>query len=601
MTSHLVRAYVRNKDEVKFTAAFLGMVVSGIVLSDLLTRAITDSPLRRTAWYVFRRLGMNAAAPGAFLLGMYLTGLALLGFDQTKRPQGIVLGIVTLIGFTAMALNGQFFQYLELGELSMIVLGVIAGILYVGLDNLKKVTVVNPDDTSGSALERKGRSQLEFRSAERLIYRLLAVVVVLAFFEAYTNYEPLLQPNLLPNLGVFASFQLLEPNGGQLAMDVVAAAVGLLTAYVFLGYDAGKTYFLAGPKRSGKTHTAIALHQEAVNQGYNPRNESPELLEMKSDLVEGDVDWLNPTREVKDLSFSFTSKGLLRKNIRLEAVDYPGELLRAVPSVARYYSEPEDQLVEEYRGVQTREQWLEMEIKDSIQKEQYYGETTPSDRSEITRADGGVSEDESSKSHDDQDDPFPDPNVGSQSADQIPEADDSSESEDSSENHDGEAAGSESELTPRGMELLRSQIWPSFERADTLLLLIDLERYLRDDSLEADALYNIYDKSEKDAIVIVTKADLVAEEFAESNGWKTAWARASYDEFRTYLQGELSEHPMIEQLFKKVERPYPVGYQTVEPDDENADEFFRELDDRTNLGSKRVEVHGYEYVLERMN
>lgn len=591
----ITRAYVRNRDEVKFTAAFLGMVISGIILSDVLTRAITDSPIRLTARYLFDPLGMSAAAPGAFLLGMYLTGLVLLGLDQTKRPQSVVLGIVTLIGIGAMALQGQFVQYINTGELSMIVLGVVAGILYIGIENIEQVTVVDPDDNSGSTFERKGNAQLEFRSAERLLYGLLAFVVVVAFFEAYTDYAPLLQPNLFPNVGAITSFELVEPTGGQLAIDVAAIAVGLLTTYVFLGYDAERTYFIAGPKRSGKTHAAIALHEEAVNHGYNPRNESAELLEMKSELVEGNRSWVAPTTdEVNDLSFSFTSKGLLRKNIHLEAVDYPGELLRAVISSTRYYTEPESELVKEYSGVETREQWLEQRIQESREKDYYY-DRAASDGGSKPRTDGGISEDDSSVDGDTED-PFAEADEGAEQFDEATER-----SSDSGQSSSEGTAPTVSSTAGKAMNMVTSQIWPSFDNADTLLLVIDMERYLSDDPLEADALYNVYDKTNKEAIVLATKADLIADEFAESHGWKTAWAREPYDEFRTYLQGELSDHNMLQQLFNNVERPYPVGYQTIEPEDEDSDEYYRDIDRRTNLGSKRVEVHGYEYVLERMN
>jgi hypothetical protein len=588
----LTSYYVRNKDEVKFAAAFLGMVASGAVLSSLLTRAIVDSPLRLSLRHLFAPLGMNAAAPGAFLLGMYLTGLVLLGLDQTKRPQSIVLGIVTLIGMAAMALNGQFFQYIGRGELSMIVLGIVAGILYIGLDNIKQITIVDPEDITGSTFERKGSAQLEFRSAERLLYLLLAFVVIVAFFEAYTDYAPFIESQLTLNLAAISTFQIVNPEGGQLAIDLAAIAVALLMTYVFLGYDAEKAYFIAGPKRSGKTHAAVALHQEAVNQGYNPRNESPALLELKSQLVESDTEWLRPTVEEKDLSFSFTNKGLLRKNIQLEALDYPGELLRAVIPVARYHNEPEEALIEEYAETENRDQWLQQRIEESRQKE-YHSISDVSDSSDSVRPDGGVKdEDPSIQEGEETDDPFAETDTTESTFD---------EAED--EEFDTAEIGDSSATSGMGgdLEIVTEKIWPSFNHADTLFLIIDLERFLKDEPLEADALYNIYDKTDKEAIILATKADLIADEFAESHGWKTAWAREPYDEFRTYIQGELSEHNMIQQLLNKVERPYPVGYQTVEPEGSQTGEWERELDTRSNLGSKRVEVHGYEYVLERMN
>jgi hypothetical protein len=591
---YLMSYYVRNKDEVKFTAAFLGMMLAGVVLSDMLTRAISGSPLRRTVYNVVSPLGLNAAAPSALLFGMYLTALALLGLDETKRPQSMVLAALTVVGMIPLALNGQFLVHLGIAELAVLLLGVVAAVLYVGIDELQEVSVVDGNGGSGSSVERRGSTRLEFRSAERLLYSLLAFVVIVSLFEAYTNYPPLLDSELYLNAGAFTEFRFVEPSGGQLAVEVAAIAVALLTSYVFLGYDAKKTFFIAGPKRSGKTHAAIALHQEAVTHGYEPRGEASDLLEMESKLLERNTNWLETTDadSSKDLSFSFTSKGLFRKNIRLEAIDYAGELLRAITAVRRYYAEPERELTAEYAGAATREQWLEMKTSEAREKDFYSGsmpnanDSSPAGEGDEGSpiSDGGVS-DESSPD----DDPF----SSERSA-----ADDERE-EESASRRARPASGHEGTLS-KGTRTVKDVVWPAFERADTLLLVVDMKRYLRDEPLEADALYNLYDKSNKDAIVIATKCDLLAEEFAESHGWKTAWAREPYDEFRTHVRGILSEHNMLSHLFDKIERPYPVGYQTI-PLKHVEEQYERIPDTRTDIGNKRVEVHGYEYVLERIS
>lgn len=586
--------YLRNREELKFGGALVGMILTGILLSNMLTRGIENSPIKAALWRLFDPFGINPVAPGAVLLGVYLTGLLFLTIDRTKRPQSIFLIIVTVIGLFTMGINGQFFPALSLDDLALFFLGCGLAILYIGPEDVKRITISDPNDGSSSTLQSKGSRRLEFRSAERLLYGLLTALLLVAFFEAHTQYAPPVTPNLLPNLEAVTSFRLTGTQSDLLTIDFATTGLFLLMLFFFLGYDAQRTYFIVGPKRSGKTHAAIALHEEAEERGYNPRNETNDLLRLENKLVEGDG-WAEETSdETQDLSFSFTSKGLFKKNIQLEAIDYPGELVRAILPAVQYHTAPEDELLNEYDNAQTREQWLEIKIKESREADSGYEHGQQTSR----LADGGTT----SRS------------TRSSETDDAPESltdeafakneDDSSDGTNTGSEDDTESSIAGAPTDSRDLKLIRDEILPAFQRADTLLLVVDLKKHLSGESLAADVLYNIYDKSDKEAIILATKGDLLADEFVQDRGWKSPWTREAYDEFRTYVQSELSDHNVLRKLLNRIERPYPVGYQTVRPDgveDEDEDDLEREIDRRTGLGKKRIQVNGYEYVLERLN
>lgn len=582
----LKQFYRRNKDELMFGGTLVVMVVAGSLMSDMLTRAITDSPLKITIWRLVSPLGLDAAAPGVVLFGSYVTALTLLTIDQTKRPQSMFLILVTGIGLVMLALSGQFFPYLGIGDVALFLLGVALALLYVGPTNLREMSKSRTDP-------------LEFRSAEQLLYGLLGLIVVVAFFEAHTRYPPLVEPSLLPNFDAVTSVQLTDIDGGKLALDAGVTGVFLIMLFFFLGYDAERTYFIVGPKRSGKTHAAIALHEEAEEYGYNPRNEAKDLIELETRLVEQN-EWVEATtRTTQNLSFSFTSRGIFKKNIQLEAIDYPGELVRAILPAVRYHTEPKESLIEEYPNVETREEWLQVKIRESKEKDV---EVDP----DPTVMDGGVKDetprttptDETSQPESATDEAFA-------PADDDALGDVFTDDGDDSGNEDDPGAPIRTESEPDAfpeIDLVKNEIYPAFERADTLLLVVDLEKYLAGEPVGADVLYRIFDQSGKDAIVLATKADLLADEFTETHGWKSAWTNEAYDEFRTYVENELATHNVLLKILNDVERPYPVGYQTTKPDvDTGGDDLQRKLAQGGGLATKRVQVHGYEYVLERLN
>jgi hypothetical protein len=577
--------YHRNKEKLVFGSTLVVMTITGYWMADILRRAIEESPIKITIWRLVEPLGLDAAAPGVLLFGIYLTALVLLTIDRTKRPQSVFLIIVTGIGLGMMAGNNQFFPYLSIGDFALFIVGVALAILYIGPERIQELTVGKPNDRPGEILEDQPNRRLEFRSAERLLYGLLAALIVIAFFEAHTDYQPLLERSLQPKLGFYETFNLTNVSQDLLAIDFGATGVFLMMLYLFLGYDAERTYFIVGPKRSGKTHAAIALHEEAEEHGYKPRNEAEDLIDLKTELVE-EKGWLPPTnRKTQNLSFSFTSKGVFRKNIRLEALDYPGELIRAILPAVRFHTEPKKSLLKDYPNIETKTQWLEEKVRESKEKDEAFDRST-------TVMDGGVENDSGS----------------STSIDELPENDSATDEafapDDESAEEDSDSGGSSEQRSNISLEvkLIQNEILPAFDRADTLLLIVDLEKFLAEESFGADALLKIFGKSGKDAIVIVTKADLIAEEFTKTRGWKSAWTDEAYDEFRTYLENKLSEHNVLRDLLKRVERPYPVGYQTKKVNDADAmNDLQREPNRQSGLENKRIQVHGYEYVLDRLN
>lgn len=593
------RFYRRRKPEIKLVTALTGVVIASVFISDMLTRGLTGSPLKLTVYRLVEPFGLDAASIGALVFGVYIAALALLAIDHTKRPQSIFLILATLIGLLAMAASGQFLPSFGVGDAALVLLGIGLGVLYIGPEKLTNIVISDPGDRHTRALDAKTGGPLEFRSAERLLYTLLGAVVVFAFFEAHTDYATLVGRDLMPNWLFFTTFELTGTEGEQLAVDLAASGLFLVMLYIFLGYDAEKSYFLVGPKRSGKTHAAIALLQEAQNEGYKPRNTAPTLMNLQNKLVESD-DWAPPTDdETQDLSFSFTSKGFFKKNIRLEARDYPGEYVRRIMPGIRYLNTPAEELIDGEPGIHSSKEWLDKRIRETQRAETArHGEP-----SQVT--DGGVRDQSTSSSTSG---PEGQQSTDTTSSDEAFARTDEPESdatdEDADKGDDEETQQSSNRVSgglSREAHILLEDILPAFQRADTLLIVVDMAKFLREEPMDADVLFDIYDKSNKEAIVLVTKADLIADEFADDNGWSTAWTDEAYDEFRTHVQDRLWAHNTLRMLLEGVERPYPVGYQTTPPEGADVeDEYDREIDRSTGLGQQTIEVLGYEYVLKRI-
>jgi len=130
------------------------------------------------------------------------------------------------------------------------------------------------------------------------------------------------------------------------------------------------------------------------------------------------------------------------------------------------------------------------------------------------------------------------------------------------------------------------------EDADTLLLLVDVERFIDNEPLEIRDYFSILNATEdKEALLIATKADHLAEDFSDQRGLQP---HRYFDEFKQYTQDRLQENENIRSLVAQVGSVdiHPVYYQTKE--DENGDRVPM----RDETGS--VVTVGFDELLDKL-
>ena len=105
--------------------------------------------------------------------------------------------------------------------------------------------------------------------------------------------------------------------------------------------------------------------------------------------------------------------------------------------------------------------------------------------------------------------------------------------------------------------------------ADTIMLVIDMERHKRNDSLETESYFEILDSTDSaNVLLIATKCDILAEEFQDDTGLDPV---NYYDEFKEYVNDELTRNDQtIKSLVQNTagSEIHPVYYQTTVKDDE---------------------------------
>lgn len=130
------------------------------------------------------------------------------------------------------------------------------------------------------------------------------------------------------------------------------------------------------------------------------------------------------------------------------------------------------------------------------------------------------------------------------------------------------------------------------QEADTLILMIDVERFSNNEPLEIAEYHSILQATEgKDVILIATKADILAEDFQNERGLE---AHRYFDEFSDYVQTRLLESENVRALVAESSRSdiHPVYYQT------RVDETGNRIPMRNDSDS--VMTVGYDRLLEKI-
>lgn len=130
------------------------------------------------------------------------------------------------------------------------------------------------------------------------------------------------------------------------------------------------------------------------------------------------------------------------------------------------------------------------------------------------------------------------------------------------------------------------------ETSDTLLLVIDVERFENNQSLDIAEYFSILQASDdKDVILIATKADVLAEQFKSDRGVE---AHRYFDEFTEYVNTRLQQSENVNSLVSETggREIHPVYYQTKKDEDGNR------IPMRDQHGS--VMTVGFDELLEKM-
>jgi len=136
-----------------------------------------------------------------------------------------------------------------------------------------------------------------------------------------------------------------------------------------------------------------------------------------------------------------------------------------------------------------------------------------------------------------------------------------------------------------------ARVHEAVAKADTLLLLIDCERYANDESLDIEPYFEILQAADdKDVILVASKADVLAERFREEKGLN---AEQYFDDFKQFTNDRLRTNQTIQSLVAQSAGTeiHPVFYQTRRNDE-------GERVPMRNSGS--VATVGFDELLERL-
>lgn len=142
------------------------------------------------------------------------------------------------------------------------------------------------------------------------------------------------------------------------------------------------------------------------------------------------------------------------------------------------------------------------------------------------------------------------------------------------------------------MDTTLRRLVENIDSADTLVLMIDVERFMNNEPLEISEYFSILQAAEdKNAMLVATKADHLAEEFQDSEGLEP---HMYYDEFVDFVNQRLRQNENVNSLVTQVggSEIHPVYYQT------KVDEQGNKVPRRDESGS--VLTVGYDELLDKL-
>jgi len=143
-------------------------------------------------------------------------------------------------------------------------------------------------------------------------------------------------------------------------------------------------------------------------------------------------------------------------------------------------------------------------------------------------------------------------------------------------------------ISDEDMDTTLERLKEGVERADTLVIMIDCERFIKNEPLEISPYFSILQAAgDKNALLVATKADHLAAEFEEENRLEP---HQYYEEFTDYVNQRLRQNQNINGLVTQVGevRIHPVYYQTKEDEQGNVVPMRDEQGNALTVGFERL-------------
>jgi energy-coupling factor transporter ATP-binding protein EcfA2 len=295
-------------------------------VATMLSRAYWNQGLfYELRWFATDILNLEVATlPGIFI--GYLLGLTLLVvLDWYKRIHGVLLLISMVIASVVLLIfqDGAFVGNISWtsGATPLMIFGGLS----IGL-------------IVGGGVQGFQKKPWRFDSALVHIGAFITFFLILGIIDAHFLYDPPFTTNSAGQLE-FQSMQFTGFIGGtELLIDVALSSALLFFFVQFAGHDTGKKIIVLGPTGSGKTWLLTGLGyvitKEWGETGFQTEPDG-KLIEMMNTFAFGnfDDDVFQGTRDARYLWFTYPHGVFFRKEIGVQTLDYPGEVLKFVESV----------------------------------------------------------------------------------------------------------------------------------------------------------------------------------------------------------------------------------------------------------------------------
>lgn len=118
------------------------------------------------------------------------------------------------------------------------------------------------------------------------------------------------------------------------------------------------------------------------------------------------------------------------------------------------------------------------------------------------------------------------------------------------------------EMPPEQIDETIDSLATGIEEADTLVLVIDVERFINNDPLEIAEYFSVLQEAEStDVLLVATKADIFVDDFEQEHGKD---AHVNLEEFTAYVNSRLRRNENIDALVTETagSQIHPVYYET---------------------------------------